>query len=153
MHNETRAGQALFIVDIGAHQIGIAHGVNQYLYTILFNNGIILSDQFVKREAVLNPEQPPPVTNTLSFRSGLPSSSNRLFTLATALSVTTSGTGEKDTASDISLSHLNRTFPTGIKAKQNAVRGHIMLKPRKSVKYMGKCPCNHRNSASARHRE
>jgi len=37
------------------------------------------------------PEQPPPDTNTRSFRSGLPSSSIRLLTLVAALSVKISG--------------------------------------------------------------
>src|SRR5215203_5634169 len=39
------------------------------------------------------PEQPPPVTNTRSFSSLLPSSSMRALTLLAALSVKTSGSG------------------------------------------------------------
>src|SRR6185503_14525435 len=39
------------------------------------------------------PEQPPPVTNTRSFSSLLPSSSIRAFTLFAALSVKMSGSG------------------------------------------------------------
>src|SRR6185436_524697 len=39
------------------------------------------------------PEQPPPVTKTRSFSSGLPSSSIRLLTLFAALSLKTSGIG------------------------------------------------------------
>src|SRR5215471_6135038 len=39
------------------------------------------------------PEQPPPVTNTRSFSSGLPSSSISVLTLAAAASVKTSGAG------------------------------------------------------------
>src|SRR5258706_14026946 len=39
------------------------------------------------------PEQPPPVTNTRCFRSLLPSSSMRAFTLLAALSVKSSGSG------------------------------------------------------------
>src|SRR5690349_21403679 len=40
-----------------------------------------------------NPEQPPPVTNTRSLSSLLPSSSMRVFTLLAALSVKRSGSG------------------------------------------------------------
>src|SRR5438132_12769049 len=40
-----------------------------------------------------SPEHPPPVTNTRSFRSLLPSSSMRAFTLLAALSVKRSGSG------------------------------------------------------------
>src|SRR6266496_1022786 len=39
------------------------------------------------------PEQPPPVTNTRSFKSALPSSSIRAFTFSAALSVKISGAG------------------------------------------------------------
>src|SRR5689334_5710952 len=39
------------------------------------------------------PEQPPPVTNTRSFSSLLPSSTMRALTLFAALSVKTSGSG------------------------------------------------------------
>ena len=39
------------------------------------------------------PEQPPPCTNTRSFRSGLPSSAIRSATLAAALSVNRMGAG------------------------------------------------------------
>src|SRR5262245_53040369 len=39
------------------------------------------------------PEQPPPLTKTRSFRSGLPSSSISCLTLFAALSVKTSGAG------------------------------------------------------------
>src|SRR4051812_22767957 len=45
-----------------------------------------------------NPEQPPPVTNTRSFSSALPSSSISCFTLLAALSVKTSGAGISVTA-------------------------------------------------------
>src|SRR4051812_35972549 len=45
-----------------------------------------------------NPEQPPPVTNTRSLRSGLPSSSISCFTLPAALSEKSSGTGISVTA-------------------------------------------------------
>src|SRR3954470_11389458 len=45
-----------------------------------------------------NPEQPPPVTNTRSLSSVLPSSSISCFTLLAALSVKTSGAGISVTA-------------------------------------------------------
>src|SRR5258706_395128 len=45
-----------------------------------------------------NPEQPPPVTNTRSFNSELPSSSINCLTLFAALSVKTSGAGISATA-------------------------------------------------------
>src|SRR5688572_26557238 len=44
------------------------------------------------------PEQPPPVTNTRSFSSGLPSSSMSCFTLLAALSLNDSGAGISVTA-------------------------------------------------------
>src|SRR5687768_18574580 len=44
------------------------------------------------------PEQPPPVTNTRSLSSGLPSSSISCLTLLAALSVKTSGAGISVTA-------------------------------------------------------
>src|SRR5436190_18607412 len=44
------------------------------------------------------PEQPPPVTNTRSFNSVLPSSSINCLTLLAALSVKTSGAGISATA-------------------------------------------------------
>src|SRR3954466_4732777 len=44
------------------------------------------------------PGQPPPVTNTRSLSSGLPSSSISCFTLFAALSLKTSGTGISVTA-------------------------------------------------------
>src|SRR6267142_4017144 len=44
------------------------------------------------------PEQPPPVTNTRSLSSGLPSSSISCFTLFAALSLKTSGEGISVTA-------------------------------------------------------
>src|SRR5947209_12935124 len=44
------------------------------------------------------PEQPPPVTNTRSLSSGLPSSSISCFTLFAALSLKTSGDGISVTA-------------------------------------------------------
>src|SRR5690348_18404987 len=44
------------------------------------------------------PEQPPPVTNTRSFRSGLPSSSISCLTLFAALSLKLSGAGISVTA-------------------------------------------------------
>src|SRR5689334_23474904 len=49
-----------------------------------------------------NPEQPPPVTNTRSLRSGLPSSSMSCLTLLAALSLKDSGTGISATASMVS---------------------------------------------------
>src|SRR5712692_3985776 len=45
-----------------------------------------------------NPEQPPPVTNTRSFKSALPSSSINCLTLFAALSVKTNGAGISATA-------------------------------------------------------
>src|SRR5215475_14262148 len=45
-----------------------------------------------------NPEQPPPVTKTRSFSSGLPSSSISCFTFVAALSLKTSGAGISVTA-------------------------------------------------------
>src|SRR4029078_5246462 len=45
------------------------------------------------------PEQPPPVTNTRSLSSGLPSSSISCLTLLAALSLKDSGTGISATAS------------------------------------------------------
>src|SRR5215813_2986696 len=47
------------------------------------------------------PEQPPPVTNTRSLRSGLPSSSMSCLTLFAALSLKDSGMGISATASMI----------------------------------------------------
>src|SRR5947207_15107561 len=50
------------------------------------------------------PEQPPPVTNTRSLSSGLPSSSIRLFTLFAALSLNSSGEGISEETSGVTLS-------------------------------------------------
>src|SRR5436190_15304056 len=57
---------------------------------------ITVSSSFVTSSNVnpyCRPEQPPPVTNTRSFRSLLPSSSIRAFTLFAAFSVKRSGAG------------------------------------------------------------
>src|SRR6478672_3092219 len=57
---------------------------------------ITVSSSFVTSSNVkpyCRPEQPPPVTNTRSLRSLLPSSSIRAFTLFAALSVKRSGSG------------------------------------------------------------
>src|SRR3978361_396310 len=49
------------------------------------------------------PEQPPPCTNTRSFRSGLPSSSTSSLTLLAALSVKTSGGGGASSSGELTM--------------------------------------------------
>src|SRR6478735_2142788 len=49
------------------------------------------------------PEQPPPWTNTRSFRSGLPSSSTSSLTLLAALSVKTSGGGGASASGELTI--------------------------------------------------
>jgi len=46
-----------------------------------FHHGVVLVLHLVEGKAVLETEQPPPVTNTRSLSSGLPSSSISCLTL------------------------------------------------------------------------
>src|SRR6185369_8767523 len=69
--------------------MGSMSSVTPFL-TIAVSSSLVVSS---KVNPYWNPEHPPPVTNTRSFRSGLPSSSIRDLTLAAALSENVSGAG------------------------------------------------------------
>ena len=64
---------------------------------VIFSGGLRV-DGMVRGNVAALPEQPPPVTNTRSFNSGLPSSSISCLTLFAALSVKISGAGISVTA-------------------------------------------------------
>src|SRR5690606_8982800 len=53
LDDELRALQVFLVVDLGAQQVLVAHGVNQQRDAVLAHGGVVLVDDLVEGEAVL----------------------------------------------------------------------------------------------------